>query len=178
MIPDKKQCYELWDKYNLPPEKRTHCQLVAKVAIEIAAKLKIKNLKLKINQKLLLAAALLHDLDKKIEKFPGERHPDAGVRVLKQEGMEEVAVLIKSHPLHLILDPNTAPRTLEEKILFLADKMVKYEIIGVDRRFSLWQAEENTPETIKILDLSYPKVKALKIEILGMINMTEDQLIF
>jgi putative nucleotidyltransferase with HDIG domain len=177
MIPNEKQCYDLWDKYKLPPEKRIHCRLVAKVALKIADKCKMYNVQCTMNVELLQAAALLHDIDKKIEKIPGEQHPDAGVRILIQEGMGEVAALVKNHPLHCILDPKTVPQMLEEKILFLADKMVKYEIIGVDKRFQLWQAEDMTLDVNKILDLSYPKVKELSTEILDLIKMTETELI-
>ncbi|MBI5619911.1 hypothetical protein HY950_03045, partial [Candidatus Gottesmanbacteria bacterium] len=81
------------------------------------------------------------------------------------EGMEEVAALVKAHPLHAILDPLTAPKTWEEKILFLADKMVKYKIIGVDGRFALWNAEHLPAGQQAILDASYPKVKELEKEI-------------
>ncbi|MBI5619757.1 HDIG domain-containing protein, partial [Candidatus Gottesmanbacteria bacterium] len=131
MIPTQTQAKALWDKYHLPQQKRLHVTLVAEVAVGLARQCQMPNAKCQINEQLLLAGALLHDIDKNAAKLPGEQHPDTAVRILNTEGMEEVAALVKAHPLHAILDPLTAPKTWEEKILFLADKMVKYKIIGV-----------------------------------------------
>lgn len=126
----------------------------------------MKNVQCKIDEKLLLAGALLHDIDKAVSGLPGERHPDTGVRILKSEGMEEVASLVQTHPLHAILDPAIAPKTWEEKILYLADKMCKYEEVGVDGRFALWRRENLPSEAVELLDKAYPLVKKLERAIL------------
>ena len=106
-----------------------------------------------------------------MKKLPGEKHPDAGVRILRQEGMGEVADLVKTHSVHAILDPAIAPKTIEQKLLFLADKMVKQEVIGVDARFRQWNAEDLPPEDVAIFKQAHPKVKDLEAEILGLIGM-------
>jgi len=123
MIPDRASCYCLWDTYAVPEKKRIHLELVARVAEFFA--MKLKSIYPTINTSLLVAAALLHDIDKSVEKLPDENHPDAAVRILKKEGMEEVAVLVKTHPLHAILDENISPKTIEEKLLFLADNAMR-----------------------------------------------------
>lgn len=165
MIPTEQQAKALWDIYQLPQNKRLHCTLVAQVTMGLARECQMLNAKCQINKKLLIAAALLHDIDKNAPKLPGEEHPDAAVRILKEEDMGEVAALVATHPLHAILDPSLAPKTWEEKILFLADKMVKHEIVGVDRRFALWNAEHLPAREQAILDTAYPKVKALEKEL-------------
>lgn len=162
MIPTEDQAKTLWDKYALPERKRRHVALVAKAAKYLVANLKI-------NEKLLIAGALLHDIDKNIPKLPGEKHPDAGVRILQEEGMGEVADLVKTHPLHAILDPAIAPKTWEEKLLYLADKMVKDDVIGVDARFRLWNDEHLPEDQQEILDAAYPKVKELEKEVSDLI---------
>jgi|SRR3989344_2624498 len=171
MIPTEEQAKTLWNKYDLPEPKRRHVALVAKVALFLADKIN----KL-INKPLLLAAALLHDIDKAVSKFPGERHPDSAVRILREEGMEEVASLVKTHPLHAILDPTLAPTTWEEKLLYLADKMVKQAVVGVDARFKLWNGEHLSQEAKLELDQAYPKVKELEKEILKLTGLTSDQI--
>lgn len=175
MIPDEPQIKQLWDKYQLPDKKRLHVALVAKVALFLAKELRSKNENVRINDELLLAASLLHDIDKNAPKLSGEQHPDAGVRILRQEGMEEVAGLIKTHPVHAILDPKIAPKTIEEKLLFLADKMVKFEILTVDNRFALWNAEHLPQKEQKTLDQCYPKVKALEKEIFDVIAIPPEE---
>ncbi len=174
MIPTEEAAKALWDKYQLPEKKRLHVALVAKVAMFLAQKINQSaswRTNQPVNRSFLFAAALLHDIDKNIPKLPGERHPDTAVRILREEGMEEVANVVKTHPVHAILDPALAPKTIEEKLLFLADKMVKYEVVGVDTRFALWNAEHLPQKEQEILDRSYLKVKALEREIFDMIGI-------
>lgn len=165
MIPNKDQAKVLWDTYQLPDQKRIHMSLVARVAVYLAKHLQIRGTHIVVNEKLLIAAALLHDIDKTVPKLPHERHPDASVRILRGENMDEVADLVVTHPLHAILDPDISPKTWEQKLLYLADKMVKYDIVGVDKRFALWNAEYLPAESQKLLDECYPLVKELEQEV-------------
>lgn len=171
MIPSASRAKDLWEKYQFPPEKRRHAELVSRVAGFIAEKLKKKDETLPINEELLRAGALLHDIDKNAPKLAGERHPETAVRILKEEGMAEVARLVATHPLHAILDPAIAPRTWEEKILFLSDKMVKHEIITVDERVALWKKEDLPQEAYDLLERTYPKVKELEQEIFSLVGV-------
>lgn len=169
MIPDRTQIVALWEKYDLPGLKRTHVLLVARVAVYLANEvMKVTNTQ--INMSLLEAAAMLHDIDKSIQKLPNEHHPDTAVRVLQEGGMEEVAALVRTHTLPVILDQKLSPKTWEEKLLYLADKMVKYEIITVDGRFALWRQESLPPKALAQLDACYPKVKKLEQEIFTLIG--------
>lgn len=183
MIPTDTQVEELWDRYNLPEQKRIHVTLVARVAVFLGNRLNIRfseDIKIseqKINLKLLEAAALLHDIDKAIPTLPGERHPDAGVRILREEGMDEVADVVMTHPLHAILDPKISPKTREQKLMYLADKMVKYDIVGVDKRFALWNGEHLPSDAQKILDACYPKVKKLEQEVFTLAGISLDDLV-
>lgn len=157
-------------------------ELVARVAGFIANKLDQLGKFDKLDKPLLIAAALLHDIDKNVPRLPGERHPDTAVRILRQEGMEEVAELVKTHPLHAILPGSglkkgrTPLTTWEEKILFLADKMVKFDYVGVDERFRLWNEEHLPADEQKILDATYPKVKALEQEIFSLCKIGLDDI--
>lgn len=168
MIPTQQQCYALWEKYQLPEKKRIHVSLVRDTALFLKSKLVNEE----INGVLLEAGCLLHDIDKAIPRLPGEFHPQTGVRVLKEEGMEEIANLIQYHSVQYIEDLKTAPKTWEEKLLFLSDKMVKQEIITVDQRFNLWYAETDLPEAQKdMLRRVYPYVKLLEKEIFDKIGV-------
>lgn len=163
MIPTRKQCLALFDRYGLPSQKRIHVEAVARLALFLAKKLQDKGLNIDLS--LVEAAALLHDVDKNAPKRAGERHPDTAVRLLNELGLTEVAAVVRKHSLHAILDPELMPQTWEEKLVYLSDKMTKYEVIGVDHRFRLWYAERLPPEAVAQLNTSFPKVKALETEI-------------
>jgi predicted hydrolase (HD superfamily) len=173
MIPTEHQAKELWIKYSVPSDKQKHLFLVATLAKFFAERIVQNNPTTTINIPLVVAVSLLHDIDKSAGKLPGENHPDTGVRILKEEGMEEVAHLVKNHPLHCILDPETAPKSLEEKIVFLSDKMVKYEIITVDKRFDLWRNEPLSEQSRIQLEKAYPNVKELEKELFFKAGLTE-----
>jgi len=175
MIPSYQEAVLLWERYALPQKKQLHCTLVTKLALYIASAYQDHGIK--VNTNLLRAAALLHDIDKRVSGNKEERHPDTAVRMLQELHMEEVAALVKTHPLHAILDHTIYPTALEGKILFLSDKMVKYEIVGVDERFALWQKESLSQEERSVLEHAYPKVKQLEQEVLGSIGLTEEQVI-
>lgn len=176
MIPTEIQAKNLWERYALPDDKRTHVGLVAKVALFFAREVQKTDQAIIIDEPLLRAAALLHDIDKAVPRLEGELHPDTAVRILRQENMNEVADVVVTHPLHAILDPAICPKTWEEKLLYLADKTVKFEVITVDRRFALWNAEKLPVEAQRILDESYPKVKQLENEILRIIGIEPDDI--
>lgn len=171
MIPTHNQIMALWETHSLPQYKQNHCTLVSRAAVWFARELMKKNAVRNIDIPLLEAAALLHDIDKMAQKLPNEHHPDAGVRILMDVGFLEVARIVRTHPLHAILDQNISPRTWEERLLYLADKMTKHMIITVDERFALWRAEALPPEAVRVLDESYPKVKALEKEVCGYIGV-------
>lgn len=170
MIPNEQTVHKLWDVYALPEVKRNHSQIVADVALFLGLRVQ-EILHISIDTNLLYIGALLHDIDKKIPKATGEHHPATGVRILNQLGFGEVANLIKTHSLPAILDQSIAPKTWEEKLLFLSDKMVKHSVITVDERFLLWRKEDMPKEAIDELDKTYPKVKQLEKEVFSLIGL-------
>lgn len=180
MIPNEHEITALWDEFGFPEQKRTHVRAVARVALFFVRAFLADPTRIPQGEELrpdiVLAAALLHDLDKNMVKLPGDRHPDAAVRELTRRGMDEVAAIVTTHPLHAILVPDTAPRTLEQKIVFLADKMAKYEVIGVDARFALWQAEHLPAEAQRELDAAYPLVKSLEKELCDRAGISREEM--
>lgn len=163
MIPTRDQCLKLFDRFALPSQKRIHVEEVTRIALQLTDFLARKNIS--VNKSLVEAAGLLHDIDKNIPKKEGERHPDTAVRVLRELGFSEVADVVSHHSLHHILDTKMAPKTWEEKLVYLADKMVKYELIGVKARFRLWYAENLPPRAVAELDQALPLVEALEREV-------------
>jgi hypothetical protein len=177
MIPSIEQCERVWDTYDFPEIKRIHVRAVWAVACVFIDHIRKTHPSLFIHKELIDAACLLHDIDKNVPKLPGERHPDASVRIMKQEGFDELVPVVRRHPLHMILDSEDAPQTVEEKIVYLSDKMAKYEPLGVAGRFALWNDEHLPSEAQKIVDTAYPLVCTLSDELCRMAGMSEDQII-
>jgi len=106
-----------------------HSKAVCKVAEKAANGLIKKGIKL--NKKLVIAAALLHDIER-----AKPNHVIKGSRLLKSMGFSEVAEVVKKHSLYKLEVKNRQPSTWEEKIVFYADKRVKAnKIVSLKERF-------------------------------------------
>lgn len=126
-IPSKEECSELLNKNKTPSNVISHCKAVCQVAEELAEKLIKKGFK--VNKKLVAAAALLHDIER--EK---DHHVIAGEKLLKSMGFSEVAEIVRKHTMHAVKEIGL--KTIEEKIVFYADKKVKgNEIVSLEERF-------------------------------------------
>ena len=85
----------------------------------------------KINKNLVIASALLHD----IERLK-ENHVEVGANLLKKLGFPEVSEVVKKHSLYTIGEENITPKTAEEKIVFYADKrVIGNKIVSMEERF-------------------------------------------
>lgn len=128
-IPTKEQCLKMLEDNKVPPNIIAHAKKVCEVALLIAAKLEKKGIK--ANKKLVMAAALLHD----IEKLKPD-HVVAGAEFVREKGFKEVAGIIEKHGLQHLDNKKFMPSTAEEKIVFYADKRVNGEkIVSIGKRF-------------------------------------------
>ena len=149
----REECLELLNKYNVEKMKIKHILLVEKVAVFLAKKLIEKGEEVDIER--LSRAALLHDL------IRGKHHAQEGYEICLKKGIDEkICLLIKKHGLETILD---SLDTWEEKILFYADKICKYEVIGIDERFRPWIEKAGQ---IDLVEKKKQKTEELEKEIL------------
>ena len=126
-IPSRKECLDILKNNGTPSNIITHSETVCKVAEDIVKNLIKKGIK--VNKGLVAAGALLHDV---------ERHKDnhvfRGVELVTKLGYPEVAQVMLRHTLYQI--KNNEPKTIEEKIVFYADKRVKNdEIVSMEERY-------------------------------------------
>ena len=129
-IPSREQCLDILNKNKTPSNVISHCETVCRVAEEIADKLIAKGVN--VNKNLVIAAALLHDIER--EK---KDHIEEGAKLIKSLGFPEVSKVIKKHSLYKVEDPARQPQTYEEKIVFYADKRVKgNEVVSLEERFA------------------------------------------
>mgnify|MGYP001570537458 CR=1 FL=1 len=117
-IPSKKECLAILEKNKTLSNVIEHSKAVCKFAEDIAEKLIKKGIK--VNKKLVIAAALLHDIER--EK---DNHVIEGAKLLKSMGFPEVAEIVEKHTLHAIEELGNQLKTAEEKIVFYADKRAK-----------------------------------------------------
>lgn len=128
-IPSREECLDILKKNKAPSKVIEHSKTVCKIAEEITNKLIQKGIK--INKELVIAAALLHDVER-----VKENHVLEGVKLLKKMGFLEVSRVIGKHSLYNLDDDSIKPTTYEEKIVFYADKrVIETKIVGIKERF-------------------------------------------
>ncbi|MGR3318722.1 MAG: HD domain-containing protein [Candidatus Anammoxibacter sp.] len=119
-IPTYGKCLNLLNKNKIPDNIIAHSEAVCRFAAEFADKLISK--RVNVNKKLVIAAALLHD----IEKLNGD-HVVNGWKLVSKLGYPEVANIVKRHGLRCGGGAEYTPQTIEDKIVFYADKRVLFD---------------------------------------------------
>jgi putative nucleotidyltransferase with HDIG domain len=123
-IPTRAECEAILAGYSVEPSIVRHSRLVAEVAQRIAVALTRSGVAL--NEDLVLAAALLHDLAK------GQpEHASAGAGILRSLDFPQVATVVRSHT-----DLEFGGRLDECAVVYLADKLMSGERpVTIDQNF-------------------------------------------
>ncbi len=162
-IPSRQQAFELLWAHNVPQNIIRHSIAVSRVAMEVAEKLKSKGKK--VDLELLDRACILHDIGKMEGIATGGPHELIGSEIVKKHEFRELSEIIRKHPLHYILDKKNAPKTIEEKILFYADKRVMHhKIVLLKQRLA--DLEKRYPEYAGSIRKAGPLVLKLEKELL------------
>lgn len=134
-VPTKQQCLSILKENKTPSNVIGHSMTVCNFALDLANKLEKKGIE--VNKDLVIAASLLHDVER-----VRDSHIDAGVKLLKKLGFPEVAEVIKKHTLHRLDESHL--KTVEEKILFYADKRTKgNKIVSLNERIKSLEKKYN-----------------------------------
>ncbi len=118
---------KIYKHFNVPKNIQEHMQVVAKLAEEISQI--PKNKKQIKNKQALLTACLLHD----VMKLHSKNHEKDMGDYIEKLGYKEVGDIIRKHKFDTIIKEGF--NTIEEKILYYADKRVKHnKIVSLDER--------------------------------------------
>jgi len=148
----------------------SHSLLVEQVAVTISQLLNEKGMHVNVDS--VSKAAILHDIGKESAKSLGKDHAAVGAQICEKEGIDErICNIMKNHAVEAILDDKL--NSIEDKILFYADKICKMEIIGIDKRFEPWEKKHPS----KDLPIAKERTIALEKEILDKLNLTQEELL-
>lgn len=132
-LPDLPASLALLRAQQAGPGLEAHCLSVAAAAFRTAVLLEKAGEK--VDPLLAHRGALLHDLGKLTARQHGKDHGQWGAELLRQQGWPALAEMAARHPIQAILDPHTAPRTWEEKLVYYADKLVEgAQLVGIEAR--------------------------------------------
>lgn len=177
-IPSEAECLKLLEKYDAQPPVVAHSKVVASAAKAIAEKLVEKGVK--VDVKLVFAAALLHDIAK-LEKDgegkwrPRHDHARAGAQILRKEGLQEIALIAERH----VAEPgDEAPESWEELCVFYADKRVEWDkLVSIRERFDALKVRYgHRPGAVQRLDAVWPFVQQVEKKLFEKISRKPEEL--
>ena len=133
MVPGYNTCLSWLLEQNMPHNLLSHVHTVAAVAYQMAVWL--ESARVDVDPLLTHRGALLHDLAKLKAMELHTSHAELAARMLKDRGEPILAECARRHALFSILQPENAPRTWEEKLVYFADKLVEgSKLAGLDER--------------------------------------------
>ncbi len=178
-IPTIEQCYELLKQCSVPKHIVRHCEVAADFAVELAKRIAANGTAVNID--FVHRACLLHDImragdfhrpldeifdepvsEEDIKKwrqlshqYDGLRHEEAAYEFLKKD-WPQLALAIKKHAYKSLLDENTEPQTIEEKIVYYADKRVMHDkVVPLADRLAEGHRRNISPNCKEIIDTDY-----------------------
>jgi len=129
-IPTYEECLALIAEQGMRENIKNHSLMVMKVALAITDNLLPDT---KINRRLVLAGALLHDITKMQSLATHEHHDVTGGEFVRRKGFESTAVAVEEHVVIKSFNPDGL--LLEKEIVHYADKRVKHDVIvSLDQR--------------------------------------------
>lgn len=184
---NKAQIHKIYQEFQVPKHITAHMQGVAHVAKTITVKL--KKLGVKINQQNIINAALLHDVVRYVDfnlkesdsalwhkikaKYHKVGHEKAMAKILEKRGEKELANLIAKHGFFSVWEL----KTLDEKILYYADKRVdKDKIVSLKIRLKEGKKRNmSTDDDAKYVKATEKKIFALEHELIALLGESINQ---
>jgi len=110
-----------------------HCRATSRKAVEMAEKIRANGHC--VDLELVRVGALLHDIGR--HKTHDIEHNYEGGRMLREMGFEELARAVERHGANVFEQVSPEELTIEEKIIYLADKLTEEDRhVSLDERFN------------------------------------------
>lgn len=122
-----------YDRYAYPPYLRVHSSLVGRIAALLASARAAGGEALDVASVTL--AGYLHDIGRSpLLKDDPRDHNELSALILAAEGLLACVEPARRHAIYTVLDPATAPRTLADKIVYVADRRGGMKIEALEER--------------------------------------------
>ena len=122
-----------WGRYAYPDWLREHSLLVGRIAATLVATRNAIGDRLDADAVTL--AAYLHDIGRSPLLMGDPReHNELSAFVLAAEGLADCVEPARRHAIYTVLDPATAPRTMADKVVYVADRRGGMTVESIEER--------------------------------------------
>ncbi len=159
-----------FSRYAYPEWLRIHSLLVGRVALFLAVEHGLR-----VDPDRVGLAAYLHDIGRSpLLEGDARDHGELSALILCAEGLSECAELARRHPVYAVLDPRSAPRTLEEQLVYYADRRAGMAVLPLDERIT--ETAMRYPQYAGEIERSRPFAREIERIVFDGLSLTPDQL--
>ena len=167
------QALDLFERYAYPGWLERHSLVVGRIAWAFGQGLVAAGRDLDVAAVTL--AGYLHDLGRSpLFADDGREHNELSALTLVAEGLPELAELARRHPVYSVLDPDLAPRTLEEKVVFYADRRGGQSVVSLEERID--EQIARYPEYAESAGRALPRIREIERELFAILPFGPDAL--
>jgi hypothetical protein len=160
-------------RYGYPEWLETHSRLVGAIA-EALVEARRRGAA-PIDAEAAVLGAYLHDIGRSplLAGDPRDHNVLSGI-VLAAEGLGACVELARRHAIYTVLDPDLAPRTAEEKLVYVADRRGGQQVEALEVRAE--HTARRNPEYAAEIRRAVPLAKVLEREVFSETSLAPDDL--
>jgi HD superfamily phosphodiesterase len=163
----------LYRRYRYPDWLETHSRVVGAIAEALIAARRPGAPE--INAEAVVLAAYLHDVGRSPLLAGDTRdHNILSALVLAAEGMGACVELARRHAIYTVLDAELAPRTAEEKLVYVADRRGGQDVQALEERAQ--DTARRNPKYATEIERAIPLAKAIEREVFSEVSFGPDKL--
>jgi 5'-deoxynucleotidase YfbR-like HD superfamily hydrolase len=164
---------DFFKRYRYPEWLETHSRVVGAIAEALVAAR--RGSAAKIDAEAVVLAAYLHDIGRSplLAGDPRDHNVLSGL-VLAAEGLESCVELALRHAIYTVLDPELAPRTTDEKLVYVADRRGGQGVEALEERAR--DTARRNPKYSAEIERAIPLAKALEREVFADVSFGPDEL--
>ena len=162
---------DFFDRYAYPGWLRAHSRLVGRIAETIvSARRDVRS-----QARDIALAGYLHDIGRS-PMLTGDmrEHNELSALILAAEGLAGSVEPARRHAIYTVLDPTTAPATLADKIVYVADRRGGMKVESVDERAR--DTARRHPRHASDIARAIPAATALEQEVFGGLPFAPEEL--
>jgi len=160
-----------FDRYAYPDWLRAHSQLVGRIAETLVA----ARADVGAAARDIALAGYLHDIGRSpLVADDTREHNELSALILAAEGLAGAVEPARRHAIYTVLDPATAPATLADKIVYVADRRGGLRVESVEVRAR--GTAERHPGFAAEIERAVPVAKALESEVFSGLPFAPDEL--
>ena len=161
----------LFDRYAYPDWLRAHSLLVGRIAETLVA----ASRDIGDQARDIALAGYLHDIGRSpLVAGDAREHNELSALILAAEGLAGSAEPARRHAIYTVLDPATAPATLADKIVYVADRRGGMRTESVEVRAH--DTARRHPRFAADIDRAIPMAKALEREVFAGLPFAPEEL--